>query len=156
MQGLPFARGYSELSPTYKQHQFLNSIVPKGKCKLFYLKLLNLSKRWKLKGEEGAALSPQVRSIDLTHSANLDNNSIDTKELVRESIASARWRKTHNYTGIYDMVYLKEKSQLVASVNDCIQVWDVSGALNNGGYKRINTITATNNQYRLLDLCKAI
>ena len=70
---------------------------------------------------------------------NSDASNIYTRELE----VSARWRNTHNYSGIYDMVYVKEKSLLVASVDGNIQVWDVSGDSSGGGYKCKNIINAS-------------
>ena len=134
-----FSHGSSELKPTFVQHEFES----KHTYKTFYLQLLNLYKKWDLiqNYPSTSFVSPQVTTIDTTSlewKRNIDDNCFSKIELK----VAEHWRKKHNYRGIYDMVYVKEKSLLVASVDDKIQVWNVSGDSKESDYNCQNVINA--------------
>ena len=133
------SNGYSELSPTCLQHQ--NEFEENHK--MFFFKLVNLEKRWDIidSNDKQELCSPKVTILDSTIQS--DDSSDDDSSSAKKLKLSNKWRKHHNYSGIYDMVYIKDKSLLVASVDGMIQVWDVSDTNENSGYKCINTINAT-------------
>ena len=56
----------------------------------------------------------------------------------------------NDYSGIYDMVYVKEKSWLVASIDGMVQVWDVAG-IESTKYNCINIIKGAMLDYEVKD-----
>ena len=83
-------------------------------CKKFYYGLKQLPARWV------ADAVPQISSF-----------------YCKSGEVSESWIRNHNYTGVYDMVWLPEQSYLICSVYDTIQIWDMAQ------YKRINVIEAS-------------
>ena len=102
-----------ELVPTFAFRKFDTLIKNNHKAaKEFYFKLKYLKSRW-----------------TKNHEPKIYNYYCVTGEV------SSEWLEKHNYTGVYDMVWLPEKSLLILSVYDSIQVWNMA---NN---ERINTFT---------------
>ena len=137
---LKLSRRYSDLTPTFIQHQ----IEYGENFKIFYLKLLQLNLKWDIaKASDSKKIySPKVTTIDTSLVEDIKANE-DGSSSAKKLKISEQWRKQHNYSGIYDMVYVKEKCLLIASVDNTIQVWDVSGKKNSSTYKCINVISAT-------------
>ena len=133
---LTLSKGYSELNPTFAQHYS----EYEDNHKVFYLKLLKLNARWDISSTNKCPefCFPKVTTIDTTilpPETDEDNGSTAKKSKI-----SDQWRQIHDYSGIYDMVYVKEKSWLVASINGMIQVWDIAGINNGTKYECLNVI----------------
>ena len=104
------------LASTFAHHKFHSEIKDDHEAaKAFYLKLRNLSSRWS--DQNGP---PSVYSY-----------YCKTGEVPDE------WVERHNYTGVYDMVWLPEKSFLICSCYDTIQVWNMVD------YTRVSTFEGT-------------
>ena len=99
------------LRPTFKLHNFEENKLDPRFCRTFYKKLSLLKDRWR-----GSGLA-DVRVIDCLNSTTPDGKRVEISE---------EWRKRHNYTGVYDMVWDEKNSLLSASVFNTIQVWDMT------------------------------
>lgn len=100
------------LISTFAHHKF-DSLVrgqPEA-AKDFYFKLKGLAARWHGKQD------PTVYSY-----------------FCQSGDVSQEWMSRHNYTGVYDCVWLPDKSYLICSVYDTIQVWDMIN------YERVNVL----------------
>ena len=109
-----------ELIPTFAHHRFEQNIkCDANATKTFYHKLQRLCP-W-----------------------NLDENSKHPNILTyncKNGEVPADWIERHNYSGVYDMVWLPESNYLICSCYDTIQVWDMVN------YERLNVFEG-----RLLD-----
>ncbi len=105
-------RHQHQLKSTFDHLQF-RSVVKKsaGQSKQFYYKLKKLPSRWK----NELNLQPSVYSY-----------------FCKTGEVSDEWIRKHNYTGVYDMVWLPDKSYLICSCYDTIQVWNMVD------YSRVN------------------
>ena len=139
IQHARYAFNYSNLKPTFVQHE--GEI--EHRSKEFYLKLLNLHKRWCLiqDAQSSKYLSPTVNKID-THMPEWNCHDQKSCEATEHKVLN-QWRTRHNYSGVYDMVYVKEKGILVASVDGKIQVWNVSGGGEKSQYFCQNVLNAS-------------
>ena len=117
IQRARYSFNYSNLKPTFVQHED----EFEHRSKEFYLKLLNLHKRWCLiqDAQSSKYLSPTVKKIN----TNMPEWHCDNQKCCEatEDKVLNRWRTRHNYSGVYDMVYVKEMGILVASVDGKIQ-----------------------------------
>jgi WD40 repeat protein len=101
------------LISTLKQHKFDSKSGDPNWCKTFYYKLKVLPSRWREK------CLPTVKIMDC--------NEAETAEGKKASdFFSDRWSLRHNYSGIYDTVWDAANGYLTCSVNNTIQVWDMS------------------------------
>ena len=139
IQSARYSFNYSNLKPTFVQHED----EFEHRSKEFYLKLLNLHKRWCLiqDAQSSKYLSPTVKKIN-TNMPEWNCDDQKSCEATEHKVLN-RWRTRHNYSGVYDMVYVKEKGILVASVDGKIQVWNVSGGGEKSQYFCQNVLNAS-------------
>ena len=100
-----------ELIPTFAHHKFQLIKSDPNASKTFYYKLQRLSP-WNLKDESKL---PNI----LTY-------------ICKAGEVPEDWIQRHNYSGVYDMVWLPELNYLICSCYDTIQVWDMIN------YQRLN------------------
>lgn len=93
------------LKSTFAHHKF-HSVIKRNPqaSKEFYYKLKNLPGKWNVNEHQ----EPKVYSF-----------------YCKTGDVSEEWISKHNYTGVYDMVWLPDKSYLISSCYDTIQVWDM-------------------------------
>ena len=82
-------------------------------CKEFYFGLKSLPSRWK------SGRPSKVTVLDLNKSVARDGRKAED-EFTEE------WRHRHNYRGVYDAVWDAGSSILTCSVENTLQVWDLS------------------------------
>ena len=110
-------KSHPGLIPTFAHHKFNSDIKgDHAASKLFYFQLKKL-KPWNV-------------SKTSDH-PKISNFECKTGEVPEE------WIRSHNYTGLYDMVWLPDKSYLICSCYDTIQVWDMIN------YERLNVFEAS-------------
>ena len=97
------------LLSTY-DHQSFHTVIQNDRkaVKKFYFKIKNLRSQWQNQDPDQPDPGPMVI-----------NFQCKTGEVSEE------WIRKHNYTGIYDMVWLPDKSYLICSCYDTIQVWNM-------------------------------
>ena len=89
---------------TFAHHKFSKEIKSNAEnSQEFYYKLKNLKNRWQVENGQ-----PRVYSF-----------------YCKSGEVSEEWIRKHNYTGVYDMVWLPDKSYLICSCYDTIQVWSM-------------------------------
>ena len=96
---LEILKRQKNLQSTFDKHKFMSVIRNDQKeAKMFYYKLRNLTSQWKIG-------KPRIY-----------------QKFCKNRDVSEEWSRHHNYTGVYDMVWIPEKSYLICSCYDTIQV----------------------------------
>jgi len=105
---LDLLKRHNTLKSTFAKNRFASVIKhDTSAAKKFYFKLKGLPSQWDLK-KNGSLPTPRI-----------------FRHFCKTGEVSEDWVRKHNYTGVYDMVWIPDKSYLIVSCYDTIQVWDM-------------------------------
>ena len=108
---LALARKNPQFSTSLARHRFKENSSNPVWCKGFYFGMATLERM-------GWRLDPKVEVADCL-TVDVGGRKVDVGD-------DPEWRELHNYSGVYDMVYDRQKGRLICSVYDTIQIWDAN------------------------------